>query len=518
MRTRTTTTSRSRRTTATINSGKFDAFIGPRALVNYFIKKEKLENLILTDTIAEKYTPSFATIKQNAQLTSIIAKSLNNISSSEKKAIIDNWLFNQIVPFYEKSNFWIFISSGILGLLFIITVLSLYLKDNIKKRTQELFSAKVEAEESNNFKTILIQNISHEIRTPMNGIIGFSELIKSNDLTNEDRNKYLDIISKSTKDLENSINSILDISQLETKQMTVQSEFVNLSDLLKELHTQFLPLATIKNLRFEVATNLEKENLILKTDRKKLSKILSYIIDNAIKFTKTGFVKISYTVTNKNLVITIQDSGIGIDISEKEFIFNSFSQSEKAISKNYGGLGLGLYFAKKYSILLNGQISFTSINNSGSTFDLHFSNIITTNDTHNNIVKLSTKSTTNNKYDVLVAEDGDINFLLIQKMLSKNTKYQFNITRAEDGQKTLDLYMKNHYDLILMDIKMPKIDGYEATKALKKINPDLLIIAQTAFSRDEDIKKAYDAGCDDFLAKPLDSLKLNLVLDKYLTA
>jgi signal transduction histidine kinase/ActR/RegA family two-component response regulator len=499
-----------------LNLGMYDAFVGPRAVVNYYIKKDDLKNLIISDTINEKYSPSFAVNKKNAILTSIFRKNLDAITSKEKKNILNNWLFNLVVPFYEKSMFWVYISGSILGLLLIFSTLSIYLKFKVKKRTLELNIAKEKAEEANRFKTNLIQNISHEIRTPMNGIVGFSELLKSNDLSSVDREKYLDIISDASKDLEISINNILDISQLETKQMQLNEDAVNLSNLLNELNKIFAPIAAQKNINFEIKINSENPTLIFKTDKKKLQKILSCLIDNAIKFTNLGFVTVDFKVNQNQLNISVQDSGIGIDEIEKELIFNSFSQSEKTITRSYGGLGLGLYFAKKYASLLNGRISFTSKKNTGSVFNLTFQNVITAIETEEQKILTKKIKNTKNEFSVLIAEDGSINFLLLQKLLSKNSKYKFNIKRAENGQETIDLYKSNDFDLIFMDIKMPIIDGYEATRTIKKLNSEAIIIAQTAFSRDEDVKTAFLSGCNDFIAKPIDSSRLNEILEKYL--
>ncbi len=498
-----------------INNGQYDAFVAPSAVVNYFIKKEKLDNVIISNIINETYTPSFAVNKKDIILTSIFRKNLDNISTQEKKQIIDNWLYNLVVPFYEKSIFWIYVSLSVIGVSLILLFLSLFLKFKVKKRTSELSIAKEKAEEANKFKTSLIQNISHEIRTPMNGIIGFSELLKSDDLNSEDKKKYLNIIAVSTKELEISINNILDLSQLETSQVQLKQEFVSLNEILNELYIQFLPLANEKNILFEITNSKEVSNVIFQTDKQKLQKTISYLIDNAIKFTEVGVVTVSYELVQNHLIINIKDTGIGIDKNEKEFIFNSFSQSVKTISRSYGGLGLGLYFAEKYAKLLNAKISFTSQQNSGSNFNITFSNIVQTNNLKTkNISKV--KKDLNNEFNILIADDANINYLLLQKLLSKNPKFKFNIQRAENGQESIEMSKKNDYDLIFMDIKMPIIDGYEATKMIKKAKSNSIVIAQTAFSRDEDIQKAYNSGCNDFLAKPIESLKLNILLEKYL--
>ncbi len=499
-----------------VNSGQYDAFVGPSAVVNYFIKKEKLSNVIISNKINETYTPSFGVNKKDAILTSIFQKNLDNISSDDKKIIIDNWLYNLVVPFYEKSTFWVYVSISILGLLLALTALSLYLKFKVKKRTLELNIAKEKAEDANKFKTSLIQNISHEIRTPMNGIIGFVELLKSDNLSVVDREKYFNIISTSTKELEISINNILDLSQLETKQVQLFEEFVNLNELLNELQTQFSPTAIQKNIQFNIKISNEIPDLIFKTDKQKLQKTLSYIIDNAVKFTNSGFVTLGYEVIQEHLLISIQDSGIGIDEKEKQHIFNSFSQTEQTITRSFGGLGLGLYFAKKYASLLNGRITFTSEKNAGSNFSITFSNIKTKAKIEQVETVRNKAKNLNNEFNILIAEDANINFLLLRTLLSNNSKYKLNIQRAENGQETIDLYKNNDFDLIFMDIKMPIIDGYEATRTIKKLNSEIVIIAQTAFSRDEDIQNAFLSGCDDFLSKPIDSLKLSYLLEKYL--
>jgi signal transduction histidine kinase/ActR/RegA family two-component response regulator/uncharacterized protein with FMN-binding domain len=501
-----------------INLGIYDAFVGPRAVVNHYIKQNKLENVVISGVIDEKYAPSMAVNEKNVLLTSIFRKSLENISTNEKKVILDNWLFNLVVPFYEKSSFWMYVSLSILSLLLFFSFLSIYLKHIVKRKTFELNIAKEKAEEANRFKTNLIQNISHEIKTPMNGIIGFSELLKNNTLNYSEQTNYLEIISNSILHLEISINNILEISKLETEQTQVNKKFINLTDILNSLKTHYVPLANQKNLKFKILQNTEFPNLIFKTDKNKLQKALSCLIDNAIKFTTHGSVTVDYQLHQKELKINIKDTGIGISESEKDNIFNSFSQSEKAINKGYGGLGLGLYFAKMYITVLEGKISFITQKQQGSTFTATFNDVEITEKQEIKITNITkVKSQKNNVFNVLIAEDVTINYLLLQKLITQNSKFNFNFTRAENGKETIELFKKNTFDLVFMDIKMPIIDGYEATETIKSINPDIVVVAQTAYSRDEDIEKAYEAGCNDFLSKPINRAKLNEILDKYLS-
>lgn len=499
-----------------INLGKYDAFVGPAAVVNYFIKKEKLQNIIITAKTTETYMPSFAVAKKETQLNSILYKSLDNISTSEKKKIIDNWLFNLVVPFYEQSIFWEYFSIGMFAILLFFTVVNLFLKSKVKKRTLELNTAKIAAEDANKFKTNLIQNISHEIRTPMNGILGFSELLKNDNLKSNEKENYLNIIIQSVTDLKTSVNNLLDLSAIETKQVQLFEEFVDIDDLFKGLQIRFKQIALNKNIDFNVITNSDNTDIIFKTDKEKLKKALSFIIDNAVKFTSSGFVEVSYKFNPNELTVTVKDSGIGIEEDQKEFLFESFSQLNTIKTKHYGGLGLGLYFAEKYISLLKGNIQFTSTKNVGSEFNIKFSNIVTSTKTEETAKKTKYLKKQNETIKILVAEDVTTNYILLEKILKKNSEYNFIIERAENGQEAIDLHSKNKYDLLFMDIKMPNLDGFEATKAIREFDTEVIIIAQTAFSRDEDLYNGFKNGFDEYLSKPIDYDKLRAVLQKYI--
>lgn len=499
-----------------VNNGEYDAYVGPKAVIYYLINKNNLKNLTLSSEIDLSYSPGFAVNKKDLVLQSIIEKSFRSISNKEKKAILDNWLFNVVTPFYEKPQFWIWVSFSIVCLLVIILLINNFLKFKIKQRTKQLKIAKDKAEESDRLKTNFIQNISHEIRTPMNGIIGFSELLMKDDLSVEEQKEYAKIIANNSKDLIIIIDNILEIAKLQTERISVRPEEIDLDALFEIIYKKYNQKAKEKNINFVVESKHDKNCEHVLIDKPKLFKILLNLIDNAIKFTQMGSIVIQYEIIQNSIVISIKDSGIGIPKKDQENIFHNFSQSEKEISKNYGGLGLGLSIAKKNADLIGGKITFTTQENQGSTFTLTLPFIPVPkpyNNDHSTHTNFDEKP---EKHIILIAEDGDVNFLFLKTVLTKMPEYDFIIYRAEDGRKAVEICEENtSIDLVLMDIKMPIMDGYEATKRIKKIRPQLPVVAQTAYSTEEDIKKAIEAGCDDFISKPIDRSLLKPILSRY---
>ncbi|WP_299185396.1 transporter substrate-binding domain-containing protein [uncultured Aquimarina sp.] len=499
-----------------LQSGEADAYIGGKAMVNYLIKSEGITGLKVITEIDHSYIPSIAVNKENKILNEIITKATRNITDEEKQEILDNWLFDVVKPFYKKPKFWIISSIIFFTALASIILVHFYLKFKIRQKTKELRIAKDKAEESNRIKTNFIQNISHEIRTPMNGIMGFSELLKSSAITEEERQEYTKIIIESGKDLINSVDNILEISVLETKQSKIRFAPTNLEELFLELISEYSTKADEKNLKIQLNNEIPKEKNIIITDHPKLYKILDSLIDNGIKFTNTGSIIIFSYLVEDYVAISIKDTGIGIKQKDQDIIFKSFSQSEKEISKNFGGLGLGLAIAKEYTDLIGGNISFISKENEGSSFLLK----IPYTPMQNN-AELATKKKGEiipEKHVVLIAEDGEINFLFLKTVLTKMIDFEFIIYRAKNGKEAVEICEGNEkIDLVLMDIKMPIMDGYDATKRIKKMRPDLPVVAQTAYSTEEDIEKALAAGCDDFLAKPVDRKILRPILDKYIS-
>lgn len=500
-----------------VNDGDYDAYIGPKAVIHYLINENNLSNLTISSEIDFSYNPGFAVTKNDKILQSIIKKSLRSVSNKEKKEILDNWLFNVVTPFYEKSSFWIWISFAIICLLVIILLINNYLKYKIKQRTKQLKIAKEKAEESDCLKTIFIQNISHEIRTPMNGIIGFSELLMKDNLSIEEQKEYAKIIANNSKDLIVIIDNILEIAKLQTERISVRPEEIDLDALFESIYKKYQQKAEEKNINLVVESKHDKDCQHALIDKPKLFKILLNLIDNAIKFTQMGSIVIQYEIVQNSIVISVKDSGIGILKRDQENIFHNFSQSEKEISKNYGGLGLGLSIAKKNADLIGGTITFTTQENQGSTFTLTLPFIPVPKPSEKSKSNFSNSTEKPEKHIILIAEDGDVNFLFLKTVLTKMPEFDFIIHRAENGRKAVEICEQNtNIELVLMDIKMPIMDGYEATKRIKKIRPQLPVVAQTAYSTQEDIEKAIEAGCDDFISKPVDRSLLKPILSRYI--
>ncbi len=500
-----------------LNSGKYHAYIGPKAVANYLTNTENLDNLKIVSETKYNYSPSIAVQKDNEILNQIFSKITKSITDNEKEIIFDNWLYNAIIPFYKKPSFWIVLTGIILLSFIIILLLNRYLKYLIRQKTKELNIAKERAEESNKLKTAFIHNISHEVRTPMNGIIGFSELINDPNITPDKQKEYSKIIIDSSNQLINIIDDIIEISKLETNQVEVRFEEMNLNQILQMQFTNFQSKAILKNIAIHLNTSLTDDQGIILMDKLKINRILYNLIDNAIKFTNKGSIEIFCKIIDNHILIKIIDTGIGIKPQDQELIFRNFSQSEKEVTKSYDGLGLGLSIALKNAKLINGNISFTSMLNKGSTFTLKIPYHPILDPNKNNVYDISeTKSNTLIKQVILIAEDGDINFLFLKTILLKMKGYKFVIHRAENGKEAVEICEDNKFiDLVLMDIRMPIMDGYTATRKIKKIRPGLPIVAQTAYSTKEDIEKALEAGCDDFVSKPVDRKLLKPIINKY---
>lgn len=385
---------------------------------------------------------------------------------------------------------------------------------------EKLIISKEKAEESDRLKTEFIQNMSHEIRTPMNGILGFSELLENPDLSHEKRKKFIEIIRSSTHQLLHIIDDLMEISVLETKQIKAEENPVCLNDLLHELFAVFNLKATNKNISLVLKNGLTNQESTILTDKNKLNKVLSNLLENALKFTNEGFVELGYQLNKDSepaeMEIYVKDSGIGIKPEKQQLIFDRFSQVERELSKKVGGLGLGLSIAKENVELLGGKISVVSELGKGAAFFVSIPYKPATIAAEISIEKEHT-SEKKDKYTILIAEDEDVNFMVLEILLEDKINLPCSIIRAEDGLEAVELCKKNpEIALVLMDIKMPKMDGHEATKRIKEFRPNLPIIAQTAYSTSEEKEKAFLAGCDDFMSKPISKNVLKLMLDKYL--
>jgi len=389
---------------------------------------------------------------------------------------------------------------------------------NRKKNEIELLLAKQKAEESDLLKTEFLNNMSHEIRTPLNGILGFSKLLNTPDLQPDKTKYYTDIIENSGKQLMQIIDDILEISRLETKQVKALKNNVCLNNLLLQLFSIFDIKAKENKTPLYLKKALNDKQSTIYTDQVKLNKILSNLLENALKFTSIGYIEIGYflvkthdraSLQENNIEIYIKDTGIGIDKEKQELIFDRFSQVEKEISQKVGGLGLGLSIAKENAELLGGTIRIESEKDKGTTFyvTLPYTPVFDNIDIEN--IK--------NGKTVLIVEDEEINLLFIEELLVKS-EFEINTIHAKNGLEAVEICKKNKkINLVLMDLKMPIMNGFEATTQIKKICPNLPIIAQTAYSTKTEEDKAKQSGCDNFISKPINKDKFNEMINKYLT-
>ncbi len=382
-------------------------------------------------------------------------------------------------------------------------------KEKLETLNEALVEAKDKAEESDRLKTAFLANMSHEIRTPMNGILGFSNLLKNNNLSDNVRQRYIDIINKSGDRMLNTINDIIDISKIQAGEMKVNLEEVNLGEELIALTDFFKAEAEAKGLLFEFHNHIAR-SCTIKSDFNKLTSIITNLIKNAIKYTDEGFVKVMAIKKDNNLYFEVSDSGVGIPFNRQDAVFERFIQSDIEDSAARQGSGLGLAITKSYVEMLGGVIHLSSTVNKGSVFSF---SLPWNDETASPLQKeeVYVPEVASSTYNILIAEDDDISFLQLEIILEKH-----HIVRAFDGQQAVDKY-KNEgpFDLILMDIGMPILNGYEATKCIREFDSQVKIIAQTAFALEGDREKALLAGCDDYIAKPINSLllmeKINLL-------
>lgn len=390
---------------------------------------------------------------------------------------------------------------------------NLFEENNIQKR--ELVKAKLKAEESDRLKSSFLANLSHEIRTPMNAINGFTDLLLHTNLTDAERLEYLNVIDKSGRNLVSIIDDLIEMSKIDSNQITPNYSSINLESCINELfETIKVTIPKSKAIDFFIIENKNPAAYTIIVDEIKLKQIIINLVTNAIKFTNTGYVSFGYEINKKNneIVFVIQDSGLGIDEINQKHIFERFKRVDGDASINEGGLGLGLAISKAYVEMMGGEIFLESKVNKGSVFSfsiplkLDNAQMISVQP-----IKVKDNFISEENGVILIAEDDNINFLLFQKIMqSKN----YTIIRAINGQEAVDFCLSNSsIDLVLMDIKMPKMNGFEALEIIKAIRPELIVIAQTAYASVEDEEKILKAGFHGYLTKPINREKLFEIIE-----
>jgi hypothetical protein len=386
-----------------------------------------------------------------------------------------------------------------------------------KQMVEELVKAKEKAEESDRLKSAFLANMSHEIRTPMNGILGFSALLKEPDLSGELQQEYIGIIEKSGVRMLNIINDIVDISKIEAGLMKVNMTNSNANEHLDYIYNFFKPEVEAKGMQLLMKKSLPDQLAQIFTDKEKLFAILTNLVKNAVKYTFKGEIEFGYYRRQTELEFYVKDSGIGIPEDRLQAIFERFIQADVTDVMARQGAGLGLAITKAYIEMLGGKIWVESKEGIGSTFYFTLPyNFISENDLSKNNEKndpLKRKDNEPIKLNILIVEDDELSILVLVKALKDYTNSYIQVS---SGIKALEI-LKEHpeIDLILMDIRIQDMDGYETTKQIRLLNKEIVIIAQTAFGLMGDKEKALASGCNDYIAKPTKKSELIAIIQKY---
>ncbi len=396
---------------------------------------------------------------------------------------------------------------GIGGVSFDIT--------KLKETEFELIKAKEKAEESDLLKSAFLANMSHEIRTPMNGILGFAELLKAPELSSNQQKEYIRIIEKSGARMLNIINEIIDISKIEAGMIIPEIKEFDLNEQIEYVYNFFKPEANAKGIELYIKNSLPAKEAVLLSDREKLNAVLINLVKNAIKYTDKGSIEFGYNKKADFLEYYVKDTGIGIHKDRLNLIFERFIQADISNVKARQGAGLGLTISKSYVEMLGGQIWIESVPEMGSTFYFNIPYKVQRKheiESENQIIPLIQENPVKN-LKFLIAEDDETSEMFISIIVSPIGK---EILKARNGKEAIEICRNNpDIDIILMDIQMPDLNGYEATHQIRQFNKDVIIIAQTAFGLSGDREKSIAAGCNDYISKPVKKDELLSLIQKH---
>jgi PAS domain S-box-containing protein len=417
------------------------------------------------------------------------------------------WIWSRIFPIYDDKG-KIYRVAGIAS--------DITMQKNLEN---ELRMAKDKAQESDRLKSTFLANISHEIRTPMNGIIGFANLLTRSDINDENRSRYIEVVNKSSDQLLHIIDDLIDISKIEANQLQISMSPCDVNAMIDEIHTiYFRVLKQIGKEHIELIPiyTADEANAIIMTDGLRLRQIMNNLMNNAVKFTENGFIRFGYEFENQDHIrFFVEDSGIGIDPSMKEIVFMPFRQADEGDARKYGGTGLGLPLSRGLVRMLKGELWLDSMKEKGTTVSfsipvetvaLKTENLPAENDEERKMEWSNKK--------ILVVEDDELNFEFLYALLEPTT---VTIERAKDGIQAVNLCKEKEFDLVLMDIRLPGVDGLKATRQLREMGYKLPIIAQTAYAMANDRDRCLEAGCDDYIPKPIKHDTLIGTLTKYLS-
>jgi hypothetical protein len=378
-----------------------------------------------------------------------------------------------------------------------------------KEMELKLIDAKEKAEESNRLKTAFLANMSHEIRTPMNSIIGFSDLLSKNK-NEEEAKKYIQLIKSSSNYLLQLIEDVMLYSRLQSENIPLKRDMVNVRGILQEIYDTFFHSDKMKNLKFKIDYSHDCKELNIIGDYEKIWQVLTNFINNAIKYTQKGSVILGAKTEGNRIKFFVEDTGIGIGSNELDKIFDRFYRTDATRLSAIGGTGLGLSIAQELVEIMHGEIGVNSICGEGSQFYFYLplekaENTLPQNDyTHYNAKEM-------NQFTILIAEDDDLNYYYLHELMCNCV---FKIDRAKNGKEAIEQVSKNSYNLILMDIKMPVMDGIEAITIIKEDHPNIPIIAQTAYVQPEEVERIKKAGVDAIISKPIAQKDLEITINQ----
>jgi len=387
----------------------------------------------------------------------------------------------------------------------------------------DLNQAIKKAEESDKLKTSFLANMSHEIRTPMNAIIGFTDLLLNEKYLRQDKNEFLKLIRRSSNDLLNIIEDIIDIAKMESKQYKIKFKVCNPFAILCDLKAVFNETLRrfgtdgVVDLQLTVPTELHE--LMTYTDGERLKQVISNLLNNAIKFTNKGYIEFGFTQTSDHMLLFfVRDTGVGIPEDMKEKVFDRFAQVDEHLRLNVGGTGLGLAICKNIITLLGGTIWVESKVNVGSEFFFEIPLQDIPKELKNKVLNNTDSEPKPGHHwknkTILIAEDDEINYIFLKEALTSSGA---KILHAPNGIAVIDMAESiENIDIILMDIKMPGIDGFEAAKYISKIKPGIPIIAQTAFAMEGDKNRCLNAGCCAYITKPVNINQMLALIEQFI--
>ncbi|MBN2668681.1 MAG: PAS domain S-box protein [Bacteroidales bacterium] len=378
----------------------------------------------------------------------------------------------------------------------------------VKKMQEELIKSKEKAEESDRLKTAFLQNMSHEIRTPLNGILGFAQLLSEPLLPADQIAQYSNIIKNSGNRLLELINNILDISKIESGDVKIKEDIVNIYDIINQVGEIIAIKAENKKIEINLKSDYCETDCLVVVDQGKLNQILLNLMNNAVKFTQKGEVTCAYELLESEILFSVKDTGIGMSKEQLDKIFERFYQVDNSSQKAFEGAGLGLAITHSLVKLLKGKIWVESQLGVGSTF---YFTIPYVKAKRKDVVNKTKKISLKNTLKVLVAEDDDTSFLFLETIL---LKFGADVYRVTNGRDAVAFCNVKSVDVVLMDVNMPEMDGLEATKLIKDKHPNLPIIVQTAYAFTTERNEALAIGCDEFISKPINKNELLKTIQK----